>query len=255
MSNATRTWTSRRTGETYPVIEQFDRRHLCVMVVGISLAGVLVVAAKRTRGMKANKIARQLTALVLGVLSVTYLAVILRRENFVADELAPFHVSDWLRLIAPVALGTGQEHLTAITYYWGFLLNPMALLTPDAAWVMDRRIQESAYWLFHWAALIIPAVLTFGYGFRPTWSGYRFTMAFSVVWMAVAGAANVCTGGNYGFLARKPRGRSIIDIFGPWPYYIGVEFLLVAVAWAGMTWIWERRPAGGLSRRGLMRRA
>lgn len=247
------TWTSRHTGETYAVIKQYDRTHVVVGVIGLIVSGIIVVAARRTRDIPWVRRARQITAVLIGVTALAYLAYTLKHGNLVADETLPFHVSDWLRYIAPIALLNGNEYAVAITYFWGFVLNPMALLTPDAAWVLDRRIQETAYWVFHWIALIIPAVMTFSYGARPTWKGYGFTAVFSAGWMAAAGVANKVTGGNYGFLARKPRGSSIIDYLGPWPWNILVEMVLVAAAWAGMTWVWERKPAGKLSPKGLVR--
>ena len=46
-------------------------------------------------------------------------------------------------------------------------------------------------------------------------------------------------GTNYGFLNGKPGTRSILDVLGPWPWYILVEIVLVLSAWALMTWPWE----------------
>lgn len=246
---------SSHTGHTYPVITQFDRRHLTISIIGTVTAGVLVLTARRTRHQSWTRLARAITGITLQVLAVAYLAYILRDDNRVNDEVLPFHVSDLLRHVVPVAVGTGNEYAVTITYFWGLLLNPMALLTPDAAWVMDRRVQETAYWFFHWVALIVPLVLTFGYGYKPTWKAYRFIAPVTLSWMGVAGVANKITGGNYGFFARPPRGRSIIDFFGPWPWYILTEIVLVAAAWAGMTWIWERKPSGTLSAHGLILRS
>lgn len=252
---ADRVWSSRHTGLRYDVIRQYDRSHLAIVVTGVLAAGALVVAARRLRGLRVERMLRQIVALVLGILAIAYLAYTLRADRLVLDETLPFHLSDWLRLITPLALGTGNEFAVTLSFFWGLLLNPMALLTPDAAWVVDRRVQEVGYWLFHWAASIIPLILTFGLGYRVTWRGYRFVLPVTAGWMAVAGMANRVTGGNYGFLARKPRGRSIIDIFGRWPWYIIVEVVLVTVAWAGMAWASERSSRGGWpAPRGLIRR-
>jgi uncharacterized membrane protein YwaF len=44
--------------------------------------------------------------------------------------------------------------------------------------------------------------------------------AATLVMAAVAGTANVITGGNYMFLRAKPSQPSLLDEMGPWPLYI-----------------------------------
>ena len=55
---------------------------------------------------------------------------------------------------------------------------------------------------------------------------------------------------NYGYLQRKPEG-SILDLFGPWPWYVVQEIAVVVTGWAAMTWGAQaavRRPSRGTRR-------
>ena len=45
---------------------------------------------------------------------------------------------------------------------------------------------------------------------------FAITAAFAVL----AAAGTLATGGNYMFLRRKPVGGSLLDVMGPWPWYI-----------------------------------
>lgn len=230
-------WTS-RNGRSYRTITQFDRRHLGVLVLLITLCGVLVVAV-RSLPRSTVKAARKVAGAVLGACSLVYYLWVLSPSRIVWDETAPFHITDILRVITPLALATGAPTATALSYYWGFLLNPMALLFPDMAYVLDRpQLQELAYWFFHSAALVVPTVLTFALGYRPTWRDFRVTTAITLAWAAFATQVNRLTGGNYVFLSGYPRGWSILQLMGRWPYYIPVAAVGVIGGWAIMTWLW-----------------
>ena len=51
---------------------------------------------------------------------------------------------------------------------------------------------------------------------------------------------NSIAGTNYGFLNRKPGTASLLDVLGPWPWYLLTAGTLVAAVWAAMTWPWVR---------------
>ena len=75
---------------------------------------------------------------------------------------------------------------------------------------------------------------------RPRWRSYRFVVVVTVVWAAVAFTFNSIAGTDYGFLNGKPHTASLLDILGPWPLYLLTAATLILIAWALMTWPWER---------------
>ena len=87
-----------------------------------------------------------------------------------------------------------------------------------------------------WAAIY----LTWGRGMRPDWRSYRLAVVVTVVWAAVTFTFNRIAGTDYGFLNRKPSTASLLDVLGPWPWYVFVAATLVAIVWALMTWPWQR---------------
>jgi uncharacterized membrane protein YwaF len=69
--------------------------------------------------------------------------------------------------------------------------------------------------------------------------------AATLAWAAIAGAADVITGGNYMYLRAKPVHNSLLSVLGPWPWYIATGIgiglamlLLVAV----LTQLFRRQP-------------
>ena len=113
-------WTS-RNGRTYRTMTQYDARHLSVLVVLILCCGILVVAA-RNLPRSTVKAARKVAGAVLGITVAVYYLWVLAPENIVWDETAPFHITDFLRVITPAALLTDHPTVTALSFYWGFLL-------------------------------------------------------------------------------------------------------------------------------------
>lgn len=233
-------WTSHHTGQSYPTITQYDTKHLAILVFFVFLCGILVVAVRTLPG-KLVTAARQVASAVMLIITAAYFLWVLSPSRIVWDETAPFHITDLLRIITPLAVGTSNPTVTALSYYWGFFLNPMAIFFPDMAFVQNNRVlQELAYWYFHLAATVVPVVLTFGLDYRPNWKDWRVVCGITLAWAAFAASMNKLTGGNYVFLAGYPRGWSPLQLFGPWPWYLVIcapgvllVFGLLTAAWPG----------------------
>ena len=97
------------------------------------------------------------------------------------------------------------------------------------------------FWAMHILVVWAAVFLTFGLGHRPDWSGYRRTVALTATWMLVLYPLNLLLGTNYGFVNGKPGTGSLLDLLGPWPVYLAVEVVIVALVWALMTWPWTRQ--------------
>ena len=90
-----------------------------------------------------------------------------------------------------------------------------------------------------WAAVY----LTWGRGVTPDWGGYRFAIAVTAVWAVGIFLLNLLIDTNYGYLNGKPGSASILDLLGPWPWYLAAEIVLVASVWALATWPWTALAA------------
>lgn len=174
---------------------------------------------------------------------------------------APFAVADWLHagedwrtslpvqicdlawLIAGVALLTASSNLSALLYYWGLTLSLQGVLTPDLNQVFPD-LQFFGFWVRHLAP-VWAAVYLVGARAGPTWRNYRFVLALTALWATALIVLNAVLGSNYGYLSSKPVTHSVLDILGPWPWYLLVEAVLIIVGWALITWPWNRRAAGG----------
>jgi hypothetical integral membrane protein (TIGR02206 family) len=131
----------------------------------------------------------------------------------------PLHLSDVVALLAPVALWTRRPLLVEVLYFWALTASLQAVITPDLHQAFPS-VFYFTYFITHSGAVIAACLLVFGLdtAIRPgaIWRAFAVTLVMA----AVAGAANVITGGNYMFLRAKPSQPSLLDEMGPWPLYI-----------------------------------
>ena len=67
---------------------------------------------------------------------------------------------------------------------------------------------------------------TFVYKLRPYPVSIKRTFIWAQVYFIFALLVDIILGTDYGFIMHKPEQESIIDLLGPWPYYlISLEFL------------------------------
>lgn len=73
---------------------------------------------------------------------------------------------------------------------------------------------------------------------------YASTVAVTVAWAVTVFWFNAGLGTNYGFLNAKPSTASVLDLLGPWPWYVVTEIVLVTTVWALITLPWTVAERG-----------
>lgn len=236
----------------------YGLEHVAALAFTVAAGILLVALARRSRGTRHEDRALTIAGWIMLAAALAWMTWNLLPGNWNIEQSLPFHLSDALRVITSLALLTRSGWTIAISYYWGLTLNIQSVLTPDLTYFHAPVFEYVAYWFFHIAALLTPIVLVWGLGYRPTWRGYLVAFAATLLWAAIAGAANAITGANYVYLARAPEVPSALDLLGPWPVYILWEIVLVATVWALITWPWEAgrgsRGAVPVGRLGAVRR-
>ncbi|MCT2261274.1 TIGR02206 family membrane protein [Brachybacterium muris] len=175
------------------------------------------------------------------------------------DESLPLHFSDALRYLLPLALILRRPWMIVVACYWGLTLNMQSVLTPDVNYFVWVPLEFFQYWFSHGSGVVLPVVLIWGLGYRPTWRGCGFAYAATLAWATLAFTVNMSLGTNYAYLNRAPAGPSILDLMGPWPQYLLVEAVVIAAGWVLLTLPFvlrdRRHPAPAVGEGGLMRRA
>jgi hypothetical integral membrane protein (TIGR02206 family) len=143
----------------------------------------------------------------------------------------PLHLSDVVAIFAPIALWTRKPLLVEILYFWALTASLQAVLTPDLNQTFPS-VFYFTYFVTHCGAVVAACLLVFGHRIRLRPGAVRRAFIATLLMAAVAGTANVITGGNYMYLRAKPASASLLDQMGPWPVYIATAAALALVLFA-----------------------
>lgn len=217
--------------------ETYGTSHQVVAVLLVVGVVVLLWLGRRYRRTARAGLIGKVFALTVLVATVPLQFLYLTPGYWDLAWTLPLQLCDLASFAAIVALWTQRWWAVGLTYYWGLTLTTQAIITPDLRTGFPDPV-FLLFWATHLLVVWAAVYLTWGLGIRPTWHSYRVTVATTAVWAVSVFAFNVVAGTNYGFLNEKPGSASVLDLLGPWPWYVAAEVVLVALVWALITWPW-----------------
>jgi hypothetical integral membrane protein (TIGR02206 family) len=217
-------------------VELLSAEH--VAAIAVTAAGA--AAAARTDSVA---VSRGL-AVVIGATYLVEHAWFVARGTWSADFNLPLHLTDVVTIVSVLALWTARPLLVELTWFWGLTASLQAVLTPDLG---SADFPDLLYWTFfitHGAAVIAAVLLVIGRGIAPRPGAVTRAFAATLAVAAAAGTANLLTGGNYMWLREKPDEASLLDVMGPWPWYILSAALLALILFTLLALPFRARRSG-----------
>lgn len=158
----------------------------------------------------------------------------------------PLQLTDAVSLCSILALCTRRMAFVELCYLWALTASLQAVLTPDLG-MSFPSVYYFTYFTYHIGAIVAGCFLVLGRRLYPRPGAVRRVYAATFAWTVMAGCADVITGGNYMYLREKPEHSSLLNVLGPWPWYIAATAvialgLLFAVKLA-TDWAARRLPA------------
>lgn len=218
--------------------------HLAVLVVFAIGSAALVWIGRRQTEAQARLFGRVLASLTMGIFTVAFVYKLVQPT---IGQSVPLQLCDLAELTAAYALWSRRKWAFALTYFWGLPLSSQALITPDLNAPDFPSHSFLTFFALHLLVVWAAIYLTWGCAMRPGWRSYRFAVVTTLTWGAFTFSFNTIAGTDYGFLNRKPLNASMLDLLGPWPFYVLAEVVIVGAIWALMTWPWELKRRRRLS--------
>lgn len=203
-------------------MRQFSPPHLAALAVLVVLGTAAVVVPRR--GVDTTAVGRVLALLVLAAWVGEYLVDALN-GTYTTQYTLPLQLTDVISATTVIALWTRRRLAVELLYFWALSASLQALLTPDLAYTFPS-VYYFTYFIYHIGAVVAALMLVFGCGLYPRRLAALRAFAATLLWAAVAGVGDVLTHGNYMYLRAKPVHGSLLNVMGPWPWYIATTALL-----------------------------
>ena len=200
-------------------MEQYSGEHVAAIVAMVCVAALLVRTARR-RGTAADRRAGRALAAVIAAAYLAEHATYAARGEWTTSVNLPFHLSDAVTLVAVAALWRPQTRLLVeALFFWALSASLQAVLSPS----LDEPFPDVLYFTYfatHGGAVVAACLLVFGCRRLPRRGAVVRVYGLTVAFALAAAVASAATGGNYMFLRAKPPRASLLDLLGPWPWYI-----------------------------------
>ena len=197
----------------------FGPPHLVALFV-VVLVNLLIIAFRR-RFTPDNKRAFRLgLATVLVLNEIAWHLWNFFTGQWTLQTMLPLHLCSVLVWVSAYMLVTGNELIYEFSYFLGIAGATQALLTPDAGIYGFPHFRFFQSIISHGSIVTAAIYMTFVEGYRPHWRSLVRVAIWGNVYMAIIGLVNWLLGSNYLFIAHKPETASLLDVLGPWPWYI-----------------------------------
>ncbi|MFB5267543.1 TIGR02206 family membrane protein [Paenibacillus enshidis] len=213
-------WLDAHSGE---IFQSFSPPHLVCIGIIAAVVWLLFVLRHSIRSRaRLRTLLRWVLAALLLVSEVCLHLWYIHQQIWDASRTLPLELCSITLLLSMVMLATRSRLLYQFLFFAGIAGALQAVLTPNLAYEFPhfRYIQ---FFVAHGAIILASLYMTWVEGYRPTWKSVGLAMLFLNVCALLVWIADVLLDANYMFLRGKPDTPSLLDVLGPYPYYIIVE--------------------------------
>jgi hypothetical integral membrane protein (TIGR02206 family) len=218
--------------------ELFGPAHLIALIL-VLLVNLVVIVNKKRFTPRGRLIFRNGLAGLLIVNETAWHLWNYFTGQWTIQTMLPLHLCSVLVWVSAYMLLLRSYRVYEFAYFLGIGGAIQALLTPDAGIYGFPHFRFIQTILSHGSIVTAAIYMTFVEGYRPYWRSLLRVAIWGNVYVAAIGLVNWLIGSNYLFIARKPDTASLIDVLGPWPWYVlsleaiaAVMFLLLYLPYA-----------------------
>ena len=139
----------------------------------------------------------------------------------------PFHLCRTANLFIAIVLIYRSYLAYEIVFFWGLTVIH-AIITPDIIQGFPHY-HFIRFWVTHQLMFIGVIYATFVYDIRPRKRSIYISFISVMIFFIITIPINLLLKSNYFWICGKPPVPTILDYFGPWPWYIIVVMILTLI--------------------------
>jgi hypothetical integral membrane protein (TIGR02206 family) len=205
--------------------------YISAVALAVVLCAALCLDARRRPG-RWTVVAARVLGLALAAVAASWILQSVVDGPWTAAGSLPLPLCDVALIVAAVACWWPHPLLVELTWFWGLAGTLQAVITPDLSVAFPHLIFFQ-YVIGHLGIVIAALYLVVGLRVTPRPGAVVRTFAITVAYTAFVGAVDAVTGGDYMFLRSRPASWSLLNLLGPWPWYIagatGVAVVLLVL--------------------------
>lgn len=216
-------------------IPMFGTDHLIYLAVILVVStAFLIYSKKKLNPEKADKVGR-----ILGIIAIVHLFLEIPTMKLILGNnlpsSLPLHLCNFGMIMVGILLISRKQWALELAYFWALCGATQSLLTPDLKYIFPHP-QAITFFTAHTIEILGLLYAVIVLKMRPHWDSIPRVFIKTLLLAAVIFPLNFLHPDmNYMFLKHPPLGGSLIDLLGPWPWYLlslmGVALLLFVIAY------------------------
>lgn len=160
-------------------------------------------------------------ALALWISFAAVGSIVLRRflGEFAPLTDIPLNICPLTATLLPLLVWTPRQRIHEILYFFVLVGTLQGVLTPDLAQNAPHYM-FFRYWSLHAGLVVAVIYFTTTFGLYPTPRSILRAFGWLQAHLAVVMLVNLAFGTNFMYLMQKPPTRTLLDVLGPWPWYL-----------------------------------
>jgi len=195
----------------------FGPIHLAILGSVPLLAGLLAIVQRKLTP-DSRKLRIGLACVIL-IDSVIYYGFLIARGQLTFPDHLPLELCDASLCLVIIALFTLNTTVFDLAYYGALAGATMALLTPNL-WEDFPSFSTIQFFVDHGLIVVGALFLAWSGLARPRPGSVRRAMVAVNLFAACVGAFDYAFKTDYMYLRAKPPNTSLLDVLGPWPWYL-----------------------------------
>lgn len=212
-----------------PAFELFGAGHLLSIAIIASVVAFLIWGWKNPSA-TSKRNARLIMLGVFLVIEISWHTWNVYNGTWTIQKHLPLHacsVSAWCSILVLI---TRSYRIYEIVFFIGLAGATQTVLTPDAGIYGLPHFRAIQTLAAHGMIIIVMTFMTVIEGYRPTWLSVWKALFAANIYMVFVTGVNMLIGSNYMYTLGKPASASILDMMGPWPWYLfWAEFLALGL--------------------------